>query len=672
MQKEQSLVTNTGSTLYAMRYQKTMGYACPDTAPCDTQYYGFQNQVYSAARRFQQYAASPASFGYRAGRTHNLLFNPNRVCGSSPVFVQNQATANLYIYTPYQPNAAALAAGYGSGDGCSAYGNRNFWLYYTDWFGSTQLPGQSSWQPVGTFDAVIARTGATVDVKGWTVDPDTTGPIEVHVFVDGVLRTALSAKTFRPDIGEALPTWGPYHGFDGVVPVSSPGVHEVCVHAINVGSFAPNTFLGCRPVNTTGYAMGNLEKAVVSEGQGRLVGWMLDPDTTAPADLHVYVNGGWGGAATADVSRPDVGASYPGRGAQHGFDVTVPLAPGANQVCIYAINVGPPAPNPEISCTTLELKVQPFGDARFSGGADGASVAGWAIDPETSSPIDVHVYVDGNWGTALTANIERPDVAAAIPGAGPRHGYQAQLPMAPGSHEVCVFAINVKQGTVSPGLGCATVSVGRPPTGNFEAATVKGAVVSLDGWALDPDTTAPIDVHVYADDKFAAVVPAGGSRPDVAAAFPASGPGHGFRGAIVLAPGRHKVCAYAINVVGGTGNPSLGCRDVVVPPSVSPSGTLDYARGVPGHIITGGWTYDPDVPTRPVYVHLYVDGRWGGQVLANEDRPDVGAAIPGAGNEHGYTAYLPVAAGRHTVCAYAIDSAGAANPLLQCLAVVVS
>jgi uncharacterized protein Veg len=45
----------------------------------------------------------------------------------------------LYKYTPYTPNAAALNNLYGLGDNCSAYGNRNFWRYFTDWFGSTQF-----------------------------------------------------------------------------------------------------------------------------------------------------------------------------------------------------------------------------------------------------------------------------------------------------------------------------------------------------------------------------------------------------------------------------------------------------------------------------------------------------------------------------------------------------
>src|SRR5690606_8182666 len=45
----------------------------------------------------------------------------------------------LYNYTPYQPNAAALSAGWGTAP-CGAYGNRNFYLYFTGWFGSTRNP----------------------------------------------------------------------------------------------------------------------------------------------------------------------------------------------------------------------------------------------------------------------------------------------------------------------------------------------------------------------------------------------------------------------------------------------------------------------------------------------------------------------------------------------------
>lgn len=140
LQKEQGLVTHTSPSEW--RYTIAMGQGCPDTAACDTKYYGFFNQVYGAAWQFKRYA-NPAGTSnyftwYAPGKTWNVRYHPNAACGSSPVYISNQATANLYYYTPYQPNAAALAAGLGVGDGCSSYGNRNFYNYFTDWFGSTR------------------------------------------------------------------------------------------------------------------------------------------------------------------------------------------------------------------------------------------------------------------------------------------------------------------------------------------------------------------------------------------------------------------------------------------------------------------------------------------------------------------------------------------------------
>ena len=133
LQKETSLITSTSPT--AGTYRKAAGYGCPDTSSCDAAYYGFYNQVYMAAWQFRQYTNHPD----RRFKIGNIAvgFNPNAGCGSSVVNIQNQATANLYNYTPYQPNTAALANLYGWGDACSSYGNRNFWRMYSDWFGST-------------------------------------------------------------------------------------------------------------------------------------------------------------------------------------------------------------------------------------------------------------------------------------------------------------------------------------------------------------------------------------------------------------------------------------------------------------------------------------------------------------------------------------------------------
>lgn len=162
LQKEQGLVTHTWPSDW--RYTKAMGQGCPDTAGCDARYSGFFNQVYGAAWQMKRYANPPGTSAYftwfAPGKTWNVRWHPSEGCGSSPVYIQNQATANLYYYTPYQPNAAAIRAGYGEGDGCSSYGNRNFYQYFTDWFGSTQEAVLQVLQVTGTSERYLVSQGA--------------------------------------------------------------------------------------------------------------------------------------------------------------------------------------------------------------------------------------------------------------------------------------------------------------------------------------------------------------------------------------------------------------------------------------------------------------------------------------------------------------------------------
>jgi hypothetical protein len=135
LQKEQGLVTDDWP--WPTEYRSATGYGCPDTAACDSTYYGFFNQVYNAAHQFKRYIEQPQNFNFAAGRASSIQYNPNSACSSSVVNIQDDATAALYNYTPYQPNQAALNNLYGTGDSCSSYGNRNFWRYFNDWFGPT-------------------------------------------------------------------------------------------------------------------------------------------------------------------------------------------------------------------------------------------------------------------------------------------------------------------------------------------------------------------------------------------------------------------------------------------------------------------------------------------------------------------------------------------------------
>ncbi|MFC9559100.1 LGFP repeat-containing protein [Agromyces sp. NPDC056965] len=139
LQKEQSLVSDRAPSDGVMR--KAMGYGCPDTASCDSTYYGFFNQIFAAGRQLTWYGNPAGSFtSIRVGEYNAIRYHPNAGCGSRSVLVRNRATAALYYYTPYTPNAAALANLGGLGDACSAYGNRNFWMFYINWFGPTVGP----------------------------------------------------------------------------------------------------------------------------------------------------------------------------------------------------------------------------------------------------------------------------------------------------------------------------------------------------------------------------------------------------------------------------------------------------------------------------------------------------------------------------------------------------
>ena len=134
LEKEQGLVTDTWPNA-DLQYRSATGYGCPDTAACDSQYYGFRNQIRNAAELFR-WILDHGSKYYPVGY-NNVRYNPNTDCGSSTIYIANRATAALYQYTPYQPNNDVLELSPGNSVYCGAYGNINFYYYFTEWFGDT-------------------------------------------------------------------------------------------------------------------------------------------------------------------------------------------------------------------------------------------------------------------------------------------------------------------------------------------------------------------------------------------------------------------------------------------------------------------------------------------------------------------------------------------------------
>jgi hypothetical protein len=121
LQKEQSLIED--QDLSKKQLDWATGYGCPDSLACNPYYQGFGKQVNSASLQFRWYMVNPnpPSNWYKEGETYTF----NNKYGTinkeeTEVYIENKATAALYIYTPHVYN-----------------GNYNFWKLWNKYF-----PGQ--------------------------------------------------------------------------------------------------------------------------------------------------------------------------------------------------------------------------------------------------------------------------------------------------------------------------------------------------------------------------------------------------------------------------------------------------------------------------------------------------------------------------------------------------
>lgn len=312
-----------------------------------------------------------------------------------------------------------------------------------------------------------------------------------------------------------------------------------------------------------GTPFGFLDQVVSSPAGVVVAGWAIDPDTSAAVDVHLYRNGEFLGAYKADGNRPDVAAVYPASGARHGYAQTFPTAEGRHTFCAYAINVGGGDPYRLLGCTSITVNHAPTGwldVVQRVPGTDRINITGWALDPDSTEPVTVHVYVDDVFAGAQVAAGYRPDVAALYWWSSGRTAFDLDIAGSEGRRQVCAYALGVGPGAPWSRLGCKTITFTSAPIGSFEGARVGDGALRVSGWALDPDVTAAVDVHFYIDGYFSASIPANTYREDVAVANPAYGGAHGFHADLWLWPGATTVCAYALNLATGPGYSELGCK----------------------------------------------------------------------------------------------------------------
>jgi GH25 family lysozyme M1 (1,4-beta-N-acetylmuramidase) len=312
--------------------------------------------------------------------------------------------------------------------------------------------------PIGTMEGAWVDDAGVVRASGWALDPDTTGPLDVHVYVSNRWGQAVRTTQVRNDVQAAYPGTGPTQGWSAAFGGLPPGAHRVCAFAINVANGTTNPMIGCHDVSLPPLdPVGNVEAATPTTGGVRLQGWALDFDSPNPIDVHVYVDGAFAQVARADGARADVGAFLKTSG-RHGYDVTVRTGGGRHTVCAFAINVLRGSTNSLLGCRVVDVGANPVGNLEGvarSGGT--ATVSGWALDPDAQGPVDVHVYVNGGWGGIVAAGSSRPDVGAIYPWNGPVHGFALSVGVGAAPATVCALAINLGPGSAHTLLGCRAV-----------------------------------------------------------------------------------------------------------------------------------------------------------------------------------------------------------------------
>jgi hypothetical protein len=298
---------------------------------------------------------------------------------------------------------------------------------------------QSPANAIGALDAATASGGS-----GWAYDPDAgTGPIYVHIYVDGAFNSVVLANESRPDLVDAGVVPNPEHAFSFRLSGLAPGTHRVEAYAIDVGGSSNPRQPGSPKTVVVPNTIGALDAAGPIAGSG----WAYDPDAgTAPIDVHIYVDGMFRTAVRAQEPRPDLVRAGLVPNPEHGFSFSLSgLTPGSHRVEVYAINVGggpnpllPGSPRTVVAVNTLGA----FDGANASGGS------GWAYDPDAGTgSTDVHIYVDGIFHSFARANEPRPDLVAAGITPNPEHGFSFGFGgLAAGIHRVDVYAINIGGG----------------------------------------------------------------------------------------------------------------------------------------------------------------------------------------------------------------------------------
>ncbi|WFR66531.1 hypothetical protein P9139_17395 [Curtobacterium flaccumfaciens] len=314
----------------------------------------------------------------------------------------------------------------------------------------TQIASKSVSQATGypwlAVDEVSSKSPGKLLARGWAIDPDTTGTVRVHFYLDGKALTSIAADQTKTGLNGAKPGYGDQHAYRLERSGITAGKHSLCIIAINQGPKNLNASI-CKPFSTpTGSPKATVDQAA-SAGLGAISvsGTAYDPDTTSAVSLTYTVDGKQVATGTANQTKSGFDKSHSGYGDAHGYSQKLTgIGPGKHTVCVVAKNVGGGS-NTSTCKTVAAATGNPtlLLDEVSSPAAGQIRVRGWAIDPDTTASLRVHVYFDGAGGVSIAADQAKAGLETVYGGFGGNHAFsQTFTGKQSGPTSVCVFAIN--------------------------------------------------------------------------------------------------------------------------------------------------------------------------------------------------------------------------------------
>ncbi|MFT4294645.1 MAG: CHAP domain-containing protein [Micropruina sp.] len=296
-----------------------------------------------------------------------------------------------------------------------------------------------------------------------------------------------SGRVFRVADGHPyyIPSWAPYGGSKPTTAVDDTAIDN-CDH------------LDCSP-------FGRLDSAIGGAGEVTIHGWAMDPNSTSPIDVHVYVADTYVGKSTANVERSDVDDAFH-RGSAFGYRTSTSIPAGKHQVCVWAINVGRGA-NVRLGCQ--EVTVAPSADLTPSAPTiSGTAKVGSTLTakPGTWGPAPVTLSyqwkangtaIPGATGEALTVPASAKGKTITVTVTGSKPGYTTVAKTSKATKKVAAGTLAAPTPTIT-----GTVKVGQPLTVGPGAWTPSDATLTYQWYRNSKKikaATAPAYTLVKAD-----------------------------------------------------------------------------------------------------------------------------------------------------------------------------